>query len=425
MAIYKTEVLDKYMKFQEDTNDHQIRCVIQFKSQLDIDCIRLAIIQSFRLIPILGSKYVETNKKAYWETLSYDNVDNKFFYFYDNFEAEKKISEFLSKKPNEYIGPQLIASVIREQNKDTFCLVINHMAFDGSGFKQYLYLISYLYTKLVEDINYQHNELPKTKRQLLEIFKHIKLFDKLKLIFGKVKEYKNNITVFNSNYTDVYPTINTFKIDNNTFTSIKNYCKKNKITINDLILALYFKTLFVVCNSKEDDSIIIANMVDLRRYDKESKMSDFCNLSSMVKITAQNNKMDFDSFVKEINKKTSEQKSNYPGLSKLEALIFLSKILSYKQLSGLLKKTIDDSKISVTNLGIIEKDKLNFSDIPISNAYITTSLKNRPFFQLTFSTFNDTITFSISGYYSQKDKETITHFFSLFDEMLKKLGKIS
>jgi NRPS condensation-like uncharacterized protein len=418
MAIYQAETLDQYMKFQEITNDHQMRCIIKFESEIDIECLKQALIQTFKLIPILASRYVENKKKAYWKNDSEKYNVEDFFYFHEGTNTEKILTEFLSKKINENAGPQIIFALFRERKIDTVCFVVNHMVFDSSGFKHFLYLLSKLYSNILEGNNYTHKISISVNRNFSEIFKHIGIFDRIRLIFRKNRVLYRDISVLNSETRGVAPKIFLFKIDRNRFKIIKRYCTRMQVTLNDVVIAIYCKVLFVMCNIKKGESLVLTSMIDLRRYDTESVLSMFSNLASMAKIIVQNDNNDFDDFVLSVSNTMNEKKKDFLGLANLEGLSLISKIVPYSKLAGLLKKKISELKITNSNLGIIEKDKLVFSGTPIIDAYITTAFKYKPYFQLTFSSYNNSITFSVSGYLNKTDENIVIDFLKLFDKTL-------
>lgn len=63
----------------------------------------------------------------------------------------------------------------------------------------------------------------------------------------------------------------------------------------------------------------------------------------------------------------------------------------------------------MTNIHIIDKDKLIFDDVKIKDAFITPAIRYKypPSFQMAVSTFNDCMTYSISLYGSESDKKKI------------------
>ena len=72
----------------------------------------------------------------------------------------------------------------------------------------------------------------------------------------------------------------------------------------------------------------------------------------------------------------------------------------------------------MTNLDRIDENLLVFGGTPVADAFMTGSIKYPAHFQMGFSTFNDTITFSLNLSDSKQDRELINNFFTLFNEEL-------
>jgi NRPS condensation-like uncharacterized protein len=52
-------------------------------------------------------------------------------------------------------------------------------------------------------------------------------------------------------------------------------------------------------------------------------------------------------------------------------------------------------RLSITNIGIIESNNINFNNIHVENAYITGVVNYGDYFTMRYSTFNNEKTFSI------------------------------
>ncbi len=144
---FRAEIWDQMQLFFKEYNDHQLHAVIYFKGLLDRQSIQRAVLSSMDMVPLLGSRFVVNKFRPYWEKVDqYRDAD--IISFVDCAAPEEEISRFLTGTTNELTGPQFMVRVIRHSNKDTLCIVMNHMVCDGAGFKEYLYLLSALYTRL-------------------------------------------------------------------------------------------------------------------------------------------------------------------------------------------------------------------------------------------------------------------------------------
>src|SRR5271157_941709 len=179
MGHYKVEPFDKYMKYLEITNDYHIRANIEFLSPLNTNVLKGAIKRSFSTIPILGSKLIQTNKKMFWDSsISYQETD--YFKIIEGTLSDTLFNEVLCKIPNKSTGPQILFTVVKQNQKDTLIIVVNHMVLDGSGLKEYIYLLSSLYNDETKD-----GKSDLKSRDISNIIKKINLFKRFGILFSK------------------------------------------------------------------------------------------------------------------------------------------------------------------------------------------------------------------------------------------------
>lgn len=113
-----------------------------------------------------------------------------------------------------------------------------------------------------------------------------------------------------------------------------------------------------------------------------------------------------------------EKKHNFSGLYGLVLLGILFKLLPYAKAKELFQDKFINPVIFLTNIGIIDNNRLDFDNLTIVDAFITGSVKYQPYFQLALTSFNDSITFSINLYGSVNDREQIENFFRILDDEL-------
>jgi NRPS condensation-like uncharacterized protein len=416
MRKYKVELLDEYIRFQEGSNDHQIRAVIAFNFHLNIATLKTAILKSFTLIPILKSKYVNGAGKVYWDYLGNKYEEDQYFHLFEG-DSETNLELALRKTPDQYAGPQLYVSVIRQSHNDVLCIVVNHMVFDGSGFKSYLYLLSKLYTNGNTTVN-ESGKLESINRNVYSILKNIKFTTRLRMLFQKSKtgQIQRNLLIDDDARTSPY--LFRFTISSPGYHHLKNYCEVQEISVNDYILTVFYKTLFEVNEYQYNEMLTMTMMIDARRYDFYNILSPFCNASSMKDIQLKFTNQSFDELSKEINTLTRGIKLQYPGVKNLILLKTARSLLPKTVFDSILKNRITSINLSTTNLGIIDHQALDFGDGAIKDAYIVTALKNQPGVQFTFSTFHDQMTISVYGNYSESNINILENVFKKMKEII-------
>ena len=157
---------------------------------------------------------------------------------------------------------------------------------------------------------------------------------------------------------DPKPELFLLKIDAVTLEGIQTFCHRQRITINDFMLALYYKALCEIHVVPVNSKLTMDTMIDLRRYDTNRLISSFSNFSSAMSIQVQNKRQSFIVLANEINQKTSRLKSYYPGLKSIELLSIIHKLFSGPQFEKALLKRTNSLTVSSSNVGIIDKTKL-------------------------------------------------------------------
>jgi NRPS condensation-like uncharacterized protein len=398
-------------------NDHQLHAVIYFQDLLDKECLRKAVLLSMEIVPILGSRFVVNPFRPHWERGQYEAKDVITYIECSNPETE--IERFLTGLTNEYTGPQLRVGIIRSSNKDSLCILMNHMVCDGTGFKEYLYLLSRIYSELqcgTFNINTYHTGSRSSK----QIYRHLKLGDRFKIFWLPNQPPKNNIFVpLSKGKCERRPFILKSKLHQERFNSLKEFGQKHSVTINDLIMAAYYRALYKILDINRNESLIIPCMVDLRRYLPNRKVEGICNLASMIICNiGPEIGTNFEETVRKVSREMDARKRQYPGMHGLSTLNGLFRLLPFAAAAKIFKKNSVNPAIAITNIGVIDSSRLLFGKIPIEDAFITSSIKYPPYFQLALTTYNNAITFSVNLYGTEDDRKFIQNFFLILDKEL-------
>lgn len=416
---YQAELWDQMQFFFKEYNDHQIHGVIYFEDQLDRECLKKAVLLSMDRVPILKSRYVEGKMRPHWERI--DAWNDEVATFEDSDDIEIEIMRFLVNKTNEFQGPQLMIKVVRGSTRDTLCIVMNHMVCDGGGFKEYLYLLSSIYTNLKMDPDYLPGYETNRSRSLRQVYRRIHLADRLKILFtpNHMAKHSSGLHFPLSGATDISPFILTHKLSSNRFQVLKEYGRKFNVTINDILLAAYLRALYRVMDIPSGKSLALPCMIDLRRFLRDGKAVGICNLtSSIICDIGPDIGGSFAETVMKVKYDMDQKKRNFPGLNGLDLLRIIFKLLPYSKVKKLVRQKFINPFIAMSNIGIIDKTRLLFDHLPVRDAFITGSIKYPPYFQLALTGFNDSISFTISQYGSAKDRERIGNFFKVLDEEL-------
>ena len=420
---FRAEIWDQMQLFFKEYNDHQLHAVIHFRGLLDRECIQRAVLLSMDMVPILGSRFAVRKFHPYWEKAGpYQDAD--VISFVDSVNAEEEINRFITGMTNELTGPQIMVRVVRNSNKDNLCIVMNHMVSDAAGFKEYLYLLSTLYSRLrnKEDIVSEYYGRDRSSKQ---IYRQLSLLERIRVFLLPNEPLKNKNDVYFplSKEGNRTPFIFTHKVSRDRFRPLKEYAKGHSATVNDVVLAAYYRVLYKIVDIRQDESLTVPCMVDLRRYLPDKKADGICNLSSMIMCNiGPGVGKSFEETVTRVNKEMDVRKKGYAGLHGLSTLNTIFRFLPFSTVRELVKKNFVNPLIAITNIGIIDSESLTFGETPVEDAFMTGSIKYPPYFQLALTTFNETITFSVNLYGSESDRESVEKFLGLLDEELQSIS---
>ncbi|MDP4177149.1 MAG: hypothetical protein Q8900_02260 [Bacillota bacterium] len=414
---YKAEIFDKLQYLFEETkfNDHQLHCVIKFENKLNDIIIERAMNLLLKAVPILSCVYKHNNGDSYWETA----VNSEFSDLFTIVSNETDFNTFTTSKTNELTGPQ-IKACLYSSTKDSLSIIMNHMVCDGAGFKQCLYLLSHLYSNLMKDKNFSPEYILNGDRSIQMITSQICLTDKIScLLFQNKESNQRKKHMFPmSQDENTSPFILTHEISEARYTLLHDYCKHNNVTINDIVLAAYYRALTKIM-TVEGKTLNIPIMIDMRRYLQDKNINSLTNLSSTV-IThiVVNFKETFKETLTKVNEEMNAFKAKQMGMNGFVKLALVFKLFSNTLSFSIIKKNLKNPYICMTNIGVLDYEKLIFKGSPATDAFICGSIKYRPHFQIALSSFANKITFSCNLYGSMQDRKTIMNFFSLLDKEL-------
>lgn len=416
--MFKSEAFDVFQFLSEEYkyNDHQLHCVLQFKGKVEESILEKAINLSFKAVPILSSKYVEGTKKSYWESYDFEKANDHLIITND----KRIFDDFIVLRTDEFSGTQVKFCLYADDNCK-LVVIMNHMICDAAGFKQYIYLISDVYSKLSKDINYLIDNKLDGTRSINIITDNISNFTKMKILISrKIVSNKTGHLRFPLSYSnDKKPFIEKYVIPKDRFIKIKEYCNKNNFTINDVFLAAYYRVMFNRLKLKNNDKLNIAIMIDMRRHLKDKNINSLCNLASSVVTEIEYcEKDDFFKTACKVKNDVDSKKNSYFGIKGFLEIELAFKLLSYKTIKKVLKKHFNNPVLGMTNIGVLDKSKLKFGNTEVEQAFMCGSIKYAPYFQLALSSFDDTMTLTVNLFGNKNDQVAVNDFLlQIVDEL--------
>lgn len=414
-STYKAEVWDIMQLLFSRFNDHQIHCVMRLDTHLDENRLMCATDRLIEAFPLIRSRFVESRREPYWEDAGFTAKDVVFLRRTESMEAE--IQKVICSVTNVSHGPQLLVYLVRDKNSDSLCVIINHMLCDGMGFKKLLYLLSSIYSKLKDNPGYKPSPQngDRSERQVLHAFG---MRSKVKILSQRYGLSRHDDSVvFGLEGNIANPFIVTHTITRQHFLMAKSFAKRYGATVNDLLLAAYLRALH---RRLPKQSAAIQCVLDLRKYLPDKSKTGLCNLTSnlVCDIGSEIGKTFGETLLK-VKKEMDAEKEQVSCLHLIMLLETVFHILPYPLAKKAILKEYRNPPLAMSNLGIIDSNRLAFDGISMKSAYITGSVKYHPLFQLALSTFRDDVTFSVAFHGTQADREKIERFLQIIDDELK------
>ena len=214
-------------------------------------------------------------------------------------------------------------------------------------------------------------------------------------------------------------------MDQDKFSAIKEYGRKHQATINDILVAAFYRALAMHIPQDPDIPLRLLLMSDLRRYLPERRCEAICNLSIRLFLNIGHELgATFDDTCSVVRDYMNARKANYLGLGDVPFLamtfkgypFFLAQ-WQYNLLLRYISKSTGGPPM-LTNGGIIDSERLDFGGPAVTDAFLTVPLTFPPFLAVGVTTYNGSLTLSAGFCKNALDKQTVQHIFQLFEKEL-------
>jgi NRPS condensation-like uncharacterized protein len=403
---YKVEIFDIWQYFAKPGYEPLIRCRIDFANHIDADILKKAVTLSFNAIPLISCRFDDTSRRPRWIEKKFTG-DDIVHLVNAHHDTDEQITGLLASDIDFATEPQLKLYLVRRNDGDTLCAIINHMICDGAGFKEYLYLLSKLYSDCKSRGDAPVPEY--NSRGIKPLFADITLAEKIRIMRSSYDAYDSSITTEQAGVAFEEgadsPFMQTRAIAPDDFAKIKNFAAQNGVTVNDMLMTAFARAF---CSDTGTDKIKFSCTMDLRKYIPAGEKHGICNLSTncMCGISVRENDP-FASTLKQVFEQMQSHKSNDNILKSVMLWNLAVHLLPYRFLERNYNKVVTYPIISFTNLGIISRESLCFEDSPIKSAYLTASIKAAPHLQMTVSTYGDSCTLGCNIYGADCDKKWV------------------
>ena len=415
------ELWDKMHYLFRDFNDRMVHLELHYDFEIDIEALKTVLICFLEKAPVLHSRFVDNKVSPYWEVMPY-NIEEVLTVKHSD-DVEKDIDEFLT----QYIPPesdlQMKAGVFFYEGKTALCMVENHMCMDGGDFKYFIKSFCEAYSGYVKEgispINLRegtrsydsvYSDLSKTQKKMAKnLYRNVCAKDTHRFPLTESRDEDRSF-------------IARRKLSEETFMKIKAAGKQRGATVNDMLVAAYFYSLYELADYGLDESVTISCAIDLRRHLKDDDGQGITNHTAFMQCNIPRRGRDiFETLQYVINSSNLYKKDRFMGLYGLPLLRFAYKILPHSASEEIIKIGYSNPLLAMSNIGILDHKALALCGNEPIDGFMTGAVKYKPYVLLSATSMRNVITLSMCVRGNEEDKKIVSRFFDIFEESIEKL----
>ena len=413
------EMWDKMQFLFRNYYDRTMHSVFYYDSKIDDEALAKVYMGILEKTPILRSTFHNAPIKPYW-TVNEDYAVSDFFEVVTPENATEYIENFVSTSVDYKAKIQMKVRVVREENKDTLVVLVNHMCFDGGDLKYFNLKVAEYYNKYIStgELNIDIKQGTRSSEQVYDDMTEEQRAH-AKSLYKNISTTKNKVVFpFALATKEDRPRIIREKLNRELFTAMRVKGKENGATINDILLGSYFHSLFKICELDETNTITVPSMIDLRRYIANGQTKGLTNCTGFMPCTLVGGAgATIDETISKVQTALAPSKKDpYLGLYSLPLLKLAYTIFPQFISEIAIKIGYTNPYIGMSNIGIIKAEDFKLGNANICDAWYSGALKYKPYMQLALTTFNNEITFSIAICGNDEDER-------IFREFLKDIVK--
>lgn len=415
------ELWDKMHYLFRDFNDRMVHVELNYDFVLDVEALKTVIICAFEKVPVLHSKFVDKKLSTYWKVMPY-NIEDVLTVEYPD-DMASSVENFLT----QYIPPeshiQMKFALFIKDGKSTLCMIENHMCMDGGDLKYFLQSFCQNYTKYVEN-GVSPIEYRTGSRAYTDVYSGFSQMESgvAKRLFKNINARDNHKFPLTKNNIRDASFIARKKFNEEILAKLKAKGKEMGATVNEMLLATYFYSVYELANFPASDQVMISSAIDLRRHMDTVEDKGFTNHTAWMQCAIPERGRDIFETVQYVVRSSNRfKKDKFMGLYGLPLLNFGYSILPHAASEEIIKIGYSNPYMAMSNIGIIKGETLSLCGNEPTDAFMSGAVKYKPFVLLTATTYKNVITLSMCVRGNDKDKEIVGQFFDLMEKNIKTL----
>lgn len=393
-----------------DMANYQIQAIMKLDKRLDFNTLVKAVGLLVESEPVLGCGFIKSHH-PYWKR--FNNIDSiKFCSFEETANTDEAVQLFLESPLQMDKAPLFAVRLMRSHDYDTLGIKINHVCSDAAGAREFIMLLSDIYSRIANGENFIPEPSIRSKND------HKKLVialgkDDPKTTWGPQQQSASPTWRFPwKNGRTGKTGFAICRLPYGYLDLLNNYAKARGATINDLLLTAIFRAMFKISKPPYGVPMDIPITIDLRKYLPEHKAGAIRNMSGGIVLKiARKPHEPFEETLSRVMSFTKEIRSRHPSATNLKMAELIEK-MNFHQICAYFKamsRAIEFASHSpfyivnrcspvLSNFGFISRSLIKFGDSTVTDAYIIPPVVRAPGILLVASTYNNIITLGV-GYY--------------------------
>ena len=417
------ELWDKMHYLFRDYNDRMVHAELHYDFEIDVDALKTVLICFFEKAPVLHSSFTDNKVHPYWTIEDYNINEVVHVCNVDESELKDRIDEFLV----QYIPPdaklQMQVCVFFHEGKTTLCIVENHMCMDGGDFKYFLKALCKNYNEYI-DSHKSPLDLKTGSRSYTQVYEDFTAAEKkmAKNLYKNVNSADNHGFPFTPDSIRDKAFIARRKFSAETFDRLRASGKKHGATINDMLLTAYFYSIYELAGFDSEDGFSISCAIDLRRHIKHSDENGITNHTAWMQCRVPKKGNDiFETLDYVIRSSNQFKEDRFMGLHGLPLLSFGYKILPHAASEEIIKIGYANPLLAMSNIGILEVDKLALSGHEPYDGFMSGAVKYKPYALLSATSMRKELTLSMCVRGNEEDEKIVEDFFDKIEKNIEAL----
>ncbi len=414
----KAELWDKMHYLFRDYNDRMVHAELHYDYEIDVEALKTVFICFFEKSPVFHSSFTDNHIRPYWSVKDYDINEVVTVKSVEESELAQEIDRFLA----QYLPPegslQMKVCVFKHSGKSTLCIVENHMCMDGGDFKYFLKALCENYNAYIEKgvspldfrcgtRSYEsvYNDFsPADQKAAKNLYKNINSKDDHRFPFAPENENDSSF-------------IARRRISAQKFPLIKAAGKKYGATINDVLTAAYFYSIYELAGFDKSESVTISCAIDLRRHMKSAASTGVTNQTAWMQCRVPERGRDIFETLRYTARSSNKFKQDkFMGLYGLPLLSLGYKIMPHAASEEIIKIGYSNPMLAMSNIGVLEADKLALCGHEPTDGFMSGAVKYKPYMLLSVTSMRNEMTLSMCVRGGEEDKKIVSRFFDLIEK---------